>query len=271
MVPLLNGAYRVFGTFNRSPLGYSLFLSGIALMLLSAPKLRTVDTLLFAVSAVMVVASFSRLTLISFILSMLLVLSFQKRMRVVFLVGIIVSVVLLSSPIIWGQLTSRFSLMAATDISDLWREAQVNAYRGNAWWVGGIDNSLLLRIKTLVIGLDAFRRHPLCGMGLGSFVPYYEKMTGRPNVAAHNDYLLYLTETGVIGLTLYLVMQVKIVRKLLRRGTSEADLFATGVAGAYISVNIFSFLSNSYYFYEIQLLIWMGIGISLSLLRGITK
>ena len=202
---------------------------------------------------------------------MLLVLSFQKRMRVVFLVGIIVAVVLLSSPIIWGQLTGRFSLMAATDISDLWKEAQVNAYRGNTWWVGGIDNSLLLRIKTLVIGLDAFRRHPLCGMGLGSFVPYYEKMTGRPNVAAHNDYLLYLTETGIMGLTLYLVMQIKIIRKLLRRGTSEAYLFATGVAGAYISVNIFSFLSNSYYFYEIQLLIWMGIGISLSLLRGITK
>ncbi len=269
-VPLLNGAYRVFGTFNGSPLGYSIFLSSAAIMLLSAPNLKVTDVVLFVASAVMILVSFSRLTLVAFTISTLLVLSLQKRVRVVVLVGVLLMVIAISSQPVREQLSTRFSVMVATDIGELWKEAQSNAYRGNAWWISGIDNSLLLRIKTLVIGLDAFRRHPLCGWGLGSFVPIYERATGRPDVAAHNDYLLYLVETGIIGLGVYLLMQIEIIRKLLVFNSSDRGtrLFVVSVVGAYLSTNIFSFLSNSYYFYEAQLWIWMGIGMSIALLSS---
>lgn len=101
-------------------------------------------------------------------------------------------------------------------------------------------------------------------------MPYYEKVAGETNIAAHNDYILYLVKTGVVGIVTYLILQGVIVVGLIRRSKllkRETYFFAVSVAIAYLVVNVLSFLSNAYYFYEIQLWIWLGIGTSFALIN----
>ena len=271
LAPLLNGAYRISSTFNGSPLGYSLFLSGTILMLLSADRLTLLYKIVLALSLLMMVSTYSRLTLVALAISIVFVLFFQKRFKIVFSLALLLSLLLVFVPFMTEQVITRFSglSLTETDFADIWAEAQTMAY-APYWWRPDIDSSSLLRVKTLVIGLDFWRQSPLQGNGFGSFVPNYEAVTGRSNVAAHNDYLLYLVETGVIGLMMYLMLQISIVAGLLRKikgRNKRTRLFTVSIIGAYLAINILSFLSNSYYFYEIQLWIWLGVGMALALIK----
>jgi len=269
LAPLLNNAYRVSSTFNESPLGYALFLSGVILLLLSAEKITMLYGMLLVLSLLMVISTYARLTLVALGVGIVFVLFFQRRFKMVFLLGLLILPFFLFTPSITEQIVERFSglSLTGTDFLNIWREGQIMAY-SQKWWRPDIDSSSLLRVKTLIIGLDFWKQSPIQGSGFGSFVPSYETATGQANVGAHNDYLLYLMETGIVGLILYIIIQIRIILGLLKKIkflSEKTRLFVVSTAGAYLTVNILSFLSNSYYFYEIQLWIWLGIGMSFAL------
>ena len=83
--------------------------------------------------------------------------------------------------------------------------------------VGGGSTRVHLDIYELlppVIG-----QHPLFGLGLNTFSSYYEFVTGKSNWGPHSFYVALLTETGIIGTSLFLGYIVYLFRRLgaLRR------------------------------------------------------
>lgn len=62
--------------------------------------------------------------------------------------------------------------------------------------------------------IKAFKERPLMGWGLGNDM-YALAHAANFNNSSHNDYLLVLVETGCIGLSLYLVLLLSLLRKTL--------------------------------------------------------
>lgn len=268
LAPLLNGAFRISSTIGRSPLGFALFLTGLGCLLLSRRTLNIYTVFFLTLSFGMTIMTHSRLVIVAFVISIGWILLTQRRYSILITLGLFAISLLILFPTMTLQLMGRFSAIQTIDYSVL-RRAADNATQ-YMWSERGLDNSVLLRLQTHVIGWEAFTQSPVYGNGLGSYVPIYEQATGRPNVAAHNDYLLYLVETGIIGLCAYLFLQLNLVWFLLwgfRKYDTETRFFTRGVAGSYIAINVFSFLSNSYYFFEVQLWIWLGIGLAFGLFR----
>lgn len=83
-------------------------------------------------------------------------------------------------------------------------------------------------------------------------------------VAAHNNYLLFLIETGYIGLVLYLLFQAVLFRTLLRDLRRRRDSFARAAMLVFIGVHVMSFLLNNFYFFTTELIIWAVYGMSMS-------
>jgi O-antigen ligase len=63
------------------------------------------------------------------------------------------------------------------------------------------------------MAMDQFRNAPLCGIGIGSF----QSITLR---GVHNQFLIVLVETGIIGFLLYAISLIYFFKKALRSKTS---------------------------------------------------
>jgi O-antigen ligase len=133
------------------------------------------------------------------------------------------------------------------------------------------------RTELWSIALQAFRLHPLGGIGAGNFTvregayavttmtnltkPYQEVTTSE---VVHNTYLHVATELGVIGLVLLLVLVVgglvlgvQAARTLERAGDSDTETLVRGlVVGAAGMFTAFVFLTAQY---EKQL--WIALGL----------
>lgn len=268
LVPLLNGAFRIYGPFVGSPLNFALFLSGLCLLLLGTTRLTWLDYAMIAAAGVLLLFSHSRLVIVGYAACLGLLMLLQRRFALVIGVGLCAAALLLTSSSLTEQLLGRFRSIQTIN-GEVLQRAPHYAFQYE-WTERNVDNSVLLRVQTHFVGWEAFQRAPLLGHGLGSFVPIYEARTGRADVAAHNDYLLYLVETGLIGVTLYLGLQIWLIWSLLlppRWCSPMTRALCRGAAAAYICVNVLSFLSNSYYFYEVQTWIWLGIGVALGFRR----
>jgi O-antigen ligase len=267
-VPLLNGAYRVYGPFVGSPLNYALFLAGLALLVLGQPRIHWHSMALVGIAGALLIATHSRLVIAAFGVSIGILLLLQRRYLLVFLAGVGAVAMLILSDTLAEQLIGRFRTILTIN-GEVLQRAPLMAYLYQ-WTEANIDNSVLLRIQTHYVGWEAFTRSPIFGNGLGSFVPLYEARTGRPDIAAHNDYLLYLVETGLVGIVFYIGLQLWITWWLLRPPPYIQPVtraLSLGVGIAYICINVFSFLANSYYFFEVQFWIWLGFGVVLALRR----
>jgi len=88
------------------------------------------------------------------------------------------------------------------------------------------DESLSQRKSYYLLSLDYFKKNPVFGMGLGNWkiesIPYIIN-TKRSYIMpyhAHNDYLQVLSETGIIGFSLYVLIflfLIKNIRKIYNR------------------------------------------------------
>ncbi|MBK8433151.1 MAG: O-antigen ligase family protein [Chloroflexi bacterium] len=269
LAPFMNGAYRTTGTLNQSPLGFALFLSGISLFLLSNQRIGFVRFSVFVLAFLLIITTHSRLVVIATILALVLLVWQQNRRFMMLGFLVLLFSFTLISPVVIDQLVGRFLVLFTID-NNILQQAPVYATRYQ-WTIQGVDNSTLLRIQTHFIGWRAWLEAPFWGHGLGSFVPIYEMATKRPDIAAHNDYLLYLVETGVFGLLLYVYLQLALLDTLLRKSKLKnypEYFFVTATGISYLTINVFSFLSNAYYFFEVQLWIWAAIGLSLGLINN---
>lgn len=79
------------------------------------------------------------------------------------------------------------------------------------------DVSIVQRLRILKGGLAMFADHPFLGVGIGNFVTHSQDYcnTIRPRVA-HNSYLEIATETGILGLVLFMSLLLVTLNNLRR-------------------------------------------------------
>ncbi len=101
--------------------------------------------------------------------------------------------------------------------------------RGELFW-----KSLDTRLEIWRTGLDLFLEKPLTGIGLANmwFVEPWMRSYPDPLPHAHNTLLSIAVELGIVGLGLFLWMQIFVIRGLVQL-TAERDAFAPLFVGAF--------------------------------------
>ena len=161
------------------------------------------------VSLVVIVMSFSRGSLISFALLLLLFLYSERRNRVVLVTGIAIIVIAVFFVPSSYVIRVNSIIEALSDPSG--------------------DYPVYTRIVTSKVALTLAAKHPLTGVGIGNFMYHAPRYTSFPLVV-HNVPLLILSELGLLALGVFASMVVVNIKMLLglagRRGDREAALLA---------------------------------------------
>ncbi|MFA7436206.1 MAG: O-antigen ligase family protein [Bacilli bacterium] len=111
----------------------------------------------------------------------------QKQLRTMFALIIIIFAVFIFLPnSIKSSINDRFSTLA-TFFDDDYVE---------------VNNSLSARSELLIRGYEIFKENTFFGSGFGSFMFY----GGINSQISHNDYLLVLSEQGLVGFTVFIIM-----------------------------------------------------------------
>ncbi len=112
------------------------------------------------------------------------------------------------------------------------------------------------RTMLWTIGLEAWKRSPILGHGWG----FYREASGS---ATHNEYLLYLVDTGVIGFVLYVSIWTFVIRLLhLARQSGRGDglvlaSFQAGVLGLMVAIFFVNLILP-------WLIVWSVVGLMLA-------
>ena len=106
--------------------------------------------------------------------------------------------------------------------------------------------------------------NPLFGMGFNTFAVFYEFVTGKVDFGPHSFWIATLVETGMIGLTVYLVYFGYTVLSAATMRRSESDYAArlgTGMLAAIVgtaAANFFYLTMSFPYFFVMVLLTIAG-------------
>jgi O-antigen ligase len=130
----------------------------------------------------------------------------------------------------------------------------------------GNDRQLTDRGHLNAAGLRIWAAHPIMGVGIGNFGYYYVRpefrggMLAKQSIVAHNVYIQALSETGIVGTSIFFWMLINSVLSLLRAGRAVkrtdkrwvyfggvemmtlAVLISTGVVGNMVGSNLWLFL-----------------------------
>lgn len=98
------------------------------------------------------------------------------------------------------------------------------------------------RVDVWAQGLELFQRKPLAGYGAGTF-PSVTGATQAARIAAHNAFLEVLVENGAVGLMLYFVVHLSLIRAVRKRSTLEKQLWGTLLV-TWITINMASTWEN---------------------------
>lgn len=136
--------------------------------------------------------------------------------------------------------------------------------------------SNLERINRWVAAINMFISKPLVGFGVGTYpIHYYEfqnpifsTIISDMYAGAHNDYLQYLAEGGIIGLSGWLVLLGSVLFKAFKVMNLSSDLtFTTIILGATLGISTYLFhaLFNGYLeFDKVAVPFWLCIGLILA-------
>lgn len=247
-IDYLNGAYRLAGSFKKHQLGTALF-AYVLLVLYEVFILKYRKTLfhvaIYFILLALLVATQSRALLGIFFVTHFLYYFFRiKSVKKLLLlaIGAVLFLGLFYYVVIYTDWLPRYKTM----------------FVGSA---GIYDASTLERIEIVYDSVKALKsEHTIWGIGMGGFESFYSNITGRSDVAAHNNYLLFYIEGGWIALIFYLLFQLTlglVLIKDIRKGVVE---LARPTFMLFFGITIMSFLLNNYYFYCSELLVWSFIG-----------
>lgn len=127
------------------------------------------------------------------------------------------------APVLMKTLFQDFDKVA----TGVWREEEMASGRPRIW------NQNLTILESMPIDRQ------LAGVGIGNKVSFGST---EGVVDSHNDYLEVLMHTGVVGLLLYLLMQLLMIRKILRLPGRDKHVFL----GVFMAVVVMNLASNSY-------------------------
>lgn len=150
--------------------------------------------------------------------------------------------------------STRHSETLGDDLQDMWDPDRIGSGRGAIYTVileGWLDASLLEKIA---------------GRGQGSTPSVTNERLGLP-VEAHSDVLELLTELGVLGLAVYIVLWFELLR-LLRHAIEKDQEIAAAYAAALAMVLPITLYSWSLHGYGIGLL-WLLVGLGVGEIQGV--
>lgn len=265
-VRLANGAYRVAGHYDHHHLGYGLLMFVLLTYSLNVQIIGNGNPLsklfhfgLFICGMYMFINSHSRMLTVSFFATNFLAYIFTsgniKRVLSSGFVFLIFSVV-------------AYYLVMFTQLFPRIREMLM---------VNRVDHSTLYRIFIIKSSTDAMSTLDyLIGIGMGGFNMFFYRATGEDEVAAHNDYLLWLVEGGALMLLFYLIFQYKVVMEIIRKAKKaiqrSKSAYRLGVSSfvLFVGIEIFGFLLNPHYFYQSENIIFFVMGAFLGRMAFIT-
>jgi len=110
------------------------------------------------------------------------------------------------------------------------------------------------RITTAKVAWHIFEDHPILGVGINNYGTVLEKYWDSEDVftrkaAVHNTYLLFLSETGVIGFGAFLWLLIAFfssVRHAIRSRSRFLSAIAIGIMGSYMGYLVAALADKSY-------------------------
>jgi O-antigen ligase len=106
-------------------------------------------------------------------------------------------------------------------------------------------------------GIERFVEHPLMGVGANNIWLYFNKLWGN-QTTVHNLYILLLSEIGIIGLLIFLIVMLLILLKTISIDKSDQYLYAisVGLTGSFIGFYWDSLWTWLYRFNPVGCLFW---------------
>ena len=247
-IDYLNGAYRFAGSFKKHQLATALFIYVLLVLyreFFLKHKKKIFSFCIYFILLGFLVATQSRAVLgIFFIVHFLYYLFRVRSIRklISLAAGAILVIGIIYYAIVYTDFMPRYKTMLIGD-------------------KGIYDASTLERLDIMYNSIDNLKgEHKIWGIGLGGFEAFYHSITGREDVAAHNNYLLFYTDGGYIALGLYLLFQLVLGLNLIRNIRKRPGELARPTFMLFFGITVMSFLLNNYYFYCSELLVWSFIG-----------
>ncbi|MFD2186228.1 O-antigen ligase family protein [Aquimarina celericrescens] len=254
-VLFMNGAYRLSGGFYKHPLAYGLYTLAIFILWteLKTVKAKGIKKYYNAVISILLFAIFmnthSRMLQVALILSYSTYFLLKQR-HVLKIMYTILGVIAL------GVIS--YNVVMHTNISPRLRYAFKSIDDPSS-------NERVRIINNSIKNLDTFDL--TFGIGLGKFSSFYMEATNetkKKGVAAHNNYLLFLVESGILGLLLFLFYQFLLMLKSIIKIRAYPKDSLIRLSFIFIFIyEILSFLLNNYYFYQIESLVWIFMAVIL--------
>jgi len=139
------------------------------------------------------------------------------------------------------------------------------------------DASTRTHADVALYALTLLSRYPLFGVGLRNFSAHYvgEVDFHVTNMMAHNAYLGYLAETGLVGGGLFLAVAIVLAVRVLRglrdaRGPGvdrERRAWVVGFAGALASLAV----TNVFYDFSTRTFVWVFVALALVATRLVRR
>lgn len=134
-----------------------------------------------------------------------------------------------------------------------------------------VDRSLRFRVFVWRTVLNAWVEEPMFGIGPGMTASAVSAVSRAERIPPHNDYVGVLGELGVVGLFVYLGIQLSVVWHIMRapprtwlRGIRHLDKRSMGVLALFLGFNVLGTMNNPTYFLDVQIALWALIGAALS-------
>lgn len=272
--PLMNGARRISGSLVGHPVAFSLVLMVAALLFLPVVlnqtrrrSVRLASAAIVVLAGIELVFTYTRLTLLLGLAGGVVAavaMAPAHRLRNGALASLIsVAIIVIAAPF----LISRFEQPTGPPRpvpSTLPGQPSATRVPTPTPRLVLVDNSTKLRIRTHELGVGYIAESPIVGHGAGSFDRLFARDTGMPDVAAHDDLLLYAVEAGLPGLVLLLAAYALALLPLAgwlfdARRDGGFGIAAFIVFGA---VNVGAVIHNPTYFPEIQVTVWAALGLA---------
>ncbi len=250
---ILGRFYRAYGSFEQpNPFaGFMGLLLPVALGLALAGGKRWGRAILFLLAAaalgVALIMSWSRGAWLGSLAALATMVVFAPRRRLVGLVLLFAAIAL--GAIAWGAGLLPESLVAR--LSGFSEYTQVYDVRGVG--ITEANFAVLDRLAHWGAAVDMLRDHPWLGVGLGNYEPVYPAYArlNWPNALghAHNIYLNFAAETGLIGLAAYLVFWALVIALTLRnlgRAQGLGRGLVLGLLGAWVHLSVHNLVDNLY-------------------------
>ena len=257
----MNGAYRLSGSFKSHPLANSMFL-GILLILwveyFVFPKRRSFFNIFILLALFyLFLNTHSRMPLFFLIFSYL-TFNLLRLKKIVKALKVIVAIIIV--------LMGSYSLVVNTDVAPRLKTVFLSK---NSLKDPSTKTRLIIAENTFK-GMNSFEK--TVGIGLGGFNKFYRDITDLDGVAAHNNFLLFYAEGGIIGLIVFLFYQAVLFITLFRFIRkkiiySESVNYQRLVFVAVFLFEICSFLLNNYYFFVSQSIVFVLMGLMMFLMK----